>query len=136
MQVARQRSDSAAAVVSQLQVYRANGQPAAGARLDANAVVGGKELPEAAALIADTRSRQNPLGVASNALGCRRHLERAVQDGEREARLSRELPPLAPDVVVNFVPEGGTLVPGIDNRCYFASSDACAAPRSDGPSRR
>ena len=51
-----------------------------------------------------------------------------VQDGEREARLSRELPPPTPDVVVNFVPEGGTLVPGIDNRCYFAGSDALQQP--------
>ena len=37
-------------------------------------------------------------------------------------------PPPTPDVVVNFVPEGGTLVPGIDNRCYFSGSDALQQP--------
>ena len=78
MQVARQRSDSAAVVVSQLQVYRANGQPAAGARLEANAVVGGNELPEAAALTADERGLAKiRLALPVTLSDAERHLERA-----------------------------------------------------------
>lgn len=130
LQLARQKSAAAAEVLSQVQVYRANGEPAVGARLEINAVVAGQELAQDA-----VRAATDDRGQATIRLGLPEALSRAdgelsvrVQDGGRETQLSRQLPPLAPDVAVDFVPEGGALLSRVDNRVFFASRDAWGQP--------
>ena len=47
---------------------------------------------------------------------------------DRESIVAEQLPPAAGEFGVEFFPEGGSLVPGLENRVYFSTHDAQRQP--------
>jgi hypothetical protein len=130
LQFARNQNAAGEEVVGQLQVFRANGDPAAGAKLKADATVEGQPLADLTMpAAADERGYGEFRLQVPVSLGRRPGvLNLQVQDRDQEARVTQEIPAGDPHPVVTFFPEGGQLVAGYSNRVYFQSRDAQGNP--------
>ncbi len=130
LQLARNRQANGDEVVGQIQVFRASGEPASGAKLKADATV-----DDRSAVAVSEPALADSEGMGEVRLQLRpEHSNRPgivnlqVTDRDGEATLAQQIPADGPEVDIKFYPEGGELAAGFANRVYFTSRTRAGEP--------
>jgi len=117
-------------VVAHFACYRNGDAPAAGARLAVRGTVAGKEVFYDPASTSPNGLRRIEFALPRHVASSDARLSVDVEDGAARQRLTKAIPLGRGKARVEFFPEGGTLVAGLENRVYFTSRSAEGKPLS------
>jgi len=128
LEFARDSYTSGDKVVADFSAERAEGGPAAGARLRILASVDGQ-------IVHEDHAETSPGGFFRVEFALPDEIERGdgqlaviVDDGGTRETIAKTIPINLGKVEVSFYPEGGDLVAGLENRVYFAARDPLGEP--------
>jgi hypothetical protein len=117
-------------VVAHFACYRNGDAPAAGARLAVHGTVDGKEVFYDPASTSPNGRRRIEFALPRHIASPDARLAVDVEDGAARQKLVKAIPLGRGKVRVEFFPEGGPLVAGLENRVYFTSRSAEGKPVS------
>lgn len=115
-------------VVADFSAVRAEGGPAAGAQLSITATVDGQVVHQSSSPAAADGTSRIEFSLPAEIQAGAGLLAVAVDDGGTQETIAKKLPINLGKVTVEFFPEGGDLVAGLDNRVYFVGRDPLGKP--------
>ena len=115
-------------VTAEFSAHRAHGGPAAGARLGILATVDGKVIYQREAEASELGSLDVEFSLPEEIRKQEGRLVVVVDDGGVRETLTEAIPINSGKTKVEFYPEGGHLVAGLQNRVYFAARDHFGEP--------
>ncbi len=114
----------------QVDLKRAAGVPAAGAKLRISAVVDGKTVFEKNDSAGDDGRLEVEFALPEKIETGEGRIEVRVEDRTGRSTITRPLPLVVQGVQVRFHPEGGVLAPELENRVYFTAQTRQGIPLS------
>jgi len=115
-------------VVADFLAERAEGGPAAGAKLQITATVDDQNVFDQAVQAGDNGSYQIKFKLPEKIQRGDGQLAVVVDDGGTRETIAKTIPINLGKVEVKFYPEGGDLVPDLENRVYFTSRNPLGKP--------
>jgi autotransporter-associated beta strand protein len=115
-------------VVADLSAQRTEGNAAAGAKLHAVATIDGQVAAEIDAQVGPAGTARIEFDLPSKIERGAAQLAVAIDDGGNRETVAKSIRINLDRVEVSFYPEGGDLVPGLENRVYFTARDPLDKP--------
>lgn len=115
-------------VAADLSAQRAEGGAAAGAALRITATVDGRQVHEETATTSASGSYRIEFALPEQIERGDGQLAVVIDDGGTQETVAETIPINLGSIDVRFYPEGGQLVPGLENRVYFTARNPLGKP--------